>query len=318
MICKICGNKEKNNRYFVKEMMFGLREKFSYFECNKCECLQLETIPKNLNKYYPENYYSQNEKFVFGKNFLFKYLRKKRDQYVVYNNNIKGKLLNSIIPNNDPSFKILKQISISPESKILDVGCGNGKYLKILEQIGFKNLIGIDPFLKNEISSNNIKLIKGTIHEIKEKFDLITFHHSFEHLIDPIQTLESTRKKLKNNGFCIIRIPLVSSYSWKNYKENWVQIDAPRHIFLHSKKSMEMISKRNSFMIEKIIFDSSSFQFTGSEKYLMDIPLIGSKPDSFYFSKKKLKYFRRKAQELNLIEKGDSCSFILRKMEDFK
>jgi len=34
-------------------------------------------------------------------------------------------------------------------------------------------------------------------------------------------------------GWCVIRIPTVSSFAWEHYREQWVQLDAPRHFFLH-------------------------------------------------------------------------------------
>ena len=36
MICKICGNIEENKVFKIREMMFGFRDKFTYFECSKC------------------------------------------------------------------------------------------------------------------------------------------------------------------------------------------------------------------------------------------------------------------------------------------
>jgi hypothetical protein len=39
-------------------MQLGLREEFEYFECSKCGCLQIEEVPLDLSKYYPDNYYS--------------------------------------------------------------------------------------------------------------------------------------------------------------------------------------------------------------------------------------------------------------------
>jgi len=58
MICKICNNSENNKEFRVKEMMFGVGDQFTYFECSKCGCLQIAEILKNMGKYYPANYYS--------------------------------------------------------------------------------------------------------------------------------------------------------------------------------------------------------------------------------------------------------------------
>ena len=56
--CKICNNTQGHQLVFAREMMFGFRDEFLYFKCPVCGCLQIADIPKNLSKYYPENYYS--------------------------------------------------------------------------------------------------------------------------------------------------------------------------------------------------------------------------------------------------------------------
>src|SRR6478609_9592522 len=56
--CRICGNIEGNIIFQTKEMMFGFRDPFNYVECKECGTVQIEEIPGNIEKYYPDNYYS--------------------------------------------------------------------------------------------------------------------------------------------------------------------------------------------------------------------------------------------------------------------
>ena len=56
--CKICNNDQIKDFYQVKEMMFGMNEIFTYFLCNQCNCLQIESIPSSIEKYYNQDYYS--------------------------------------------------------------------------------------------------------------------------------------------------------------------------------------------------------------------------------------------------------------------
>ena len=58
MACRICGNSASNTEYKAKEMMFGLRDEFKYFQCGECECLQVVSIPEDMSRFYPEEYYS--------------------------------------------------------------------------------------------------------------------------------------------------------------------------------------------------------------------------------------------------------------------
>ena len=56
--CKICENVEGNVSYTAREMMYGLREEFEYFQCAVCSCLQIVEFPKDMTRYYPGDYYS--------------------------------------------------------------------------------------------------------------------------------------------------------------------------------------------------------------------------------------------------------------------
>lgn len=52
LTCRICGEHANNNIYKVKEMMYGTKEEFNYFVCEKCKCMQIEEVPENLEQYY--------------------------------------------------------------------------------------------------------------------------------------------------------------------------------------------------------------------------------------------------------------------------
>ena len=152
--CDVCGNKTDNNHFIVKEMMFGLLDEFNYFQCSKCECLQIAKIPKDLSTYYPKNYYSFE---LVDESFLNKqprkFLRNIKNTYSIFKKGFLGKVLNYISQNS--AYNFLSYITLSKHSSILDVGCGNGMFLYGLKTLGFKNVIGIDPFIEKNIKYNN-------------------------------------------------------------------------------------------------------------------------------------------------------------------
>src|SRR3954452_21028277 len=61
MTCRICGNSEGNTSIIVREMQHCSRERFPYFRCGSCGCLQIEHLPHNIGDYYPQDYYSFNQ-----------------------------------------------------------------------------------------------------------------------------------------------------------------------------------------------------------------------------------------------------------------
>ena len=116
----------------------------------------------------------------------------------------------------------------------------------------------------------------------------------------------------------MIRIPVVSSFAWEDYGVHWVQLDAPRHFFLHSLDSLRILARKEKFHIEDIVFDSDEFQFWGSEQYKNGISLRSEKsysmnPAQSIFNQEQIDRFRRKAMQLNRDARGDQAVFYLKK-----
>jgi SAM-dependent methyltransferase len=171
----------------------------------------------------------------------------------------------------DLRLKALFECKISAESRILDIGCGSGWFVYELQDLGFKNVIGIDPALKSDLTLNNgSKLYKKSIFDLDEKFDFISFHHSFEHLENPVSVLKKASSLLSKNGICLIRLPNIDSWSFRFFKEHWSGIHAPYHLFLPSKKGMEILCKQADLKISDIRFEQLIESFLRSTCYSLD------------------------------------------------
>ncbi len=317
-ICRICENTEHNTSYEVREMMLGLRDMHTYFECAECGCLQIAAVPDNIQEYYPnEDYYSYDAvKAVSG---IKGKLIKMRDRYAATGSCFVGRLMQRLQPHD--KLPSLRHAGVSLESKILDVGCGAGHLLHSMQEAGFKNLLGVDPFNAKELNyDNGLNIQAKAIHDLKGKneWDLIMFNHSFEHVFDQHDVLEKVMELLKPGGVCMIRIPTVTSWAWRSYGVDWVQLDAPRHLFLHSLQSMNVLAEQKNFKLENVVYDSFSFQQWGSEQYQKDIALhdensYAVNPNKSLFSDSDIREFETHSKELNDAKSGDQAAFYLRK-----
>jgi ubiquinone/menaquinone biosynthesis C-methylase UbiE len=319
--CRICGNLKENASYIVREMMFGFKDEFAYFECGKCGCLQIAEIPKDLAKYYPSNYYS------FGSSSqttqatgIRRFLRRRRFEVgLLGKGGVIGRLLYGIYPAEFLRVYSLWRISLNRKSRILDVGCGNGRLLFSLREIGFENLLGIDAYIDSDIKyGNGTEIRKTRIQSVPGKWDIVMFQHSLEHIPDQFETLKTVAELLTEKGVCLINMPTVSSYAWNHYRENWVQLDAPRHVCIHSVKSLRMLAEKVNLNVREIFSNSSEFQFLGSEQYIKNIPLCSEysymeKEANSIFSRKEIESYKKKTKELNLINRGDEATLILSK-----
>jgi SAM-dependent methyltransferase len=311
MSCRICQSTEVSCRVVAREMMFGFRDQFSYFECAACGAVQIEEIPADLGRYYPRNYYSFQGSSAAGR-----WLKERWAAYSYHGSDAVGSLI-AIAFGKNPAVESVKRSGVGLDADILDVGCGEGDFLLQLQSLGFSSLTGADPFIANDIIyKNGVRVFKKNLGEMTGEFDLITLHHSLEHVVDPAEILRQAEKILRPGGQLVIRVP-VAGAAWKRFKENWVQLDPPRHIFLPTVKSMEILASRAGLRVGQVVFDSTEFQFWASEQYQRDIPLHDAR--SQLSLRKRLLAFgkmrrqRQHANELNARGEGDAACFHLHK-----
>lgn len=313
--CKVCGNNFNNQPFIAKERMLGFKDEFVYFECSYCGCVQIHKIPENISNYYPREYYSYQEPHFANKlNPVLYFLKKSLAKYYIGKFNLTGWALSFFL---EHPFPWLKSNIVDFNSKILDVGCGSGRKLLSMQRSGFMNLQGIDPYNNSDIFyEKGLSILKKGVFDVKENYDFIMLHHSFEHMSSPKEVLIKLNELLNPQGHILIRIPVANSYSWRKYKAFWYALDAPRHFFLHTTHSMQLLAEAAGLKLASIDYDYYDFpsaQFFYSEKYLRNISPLEEKN---LFSKKEMAFFGKEVKRLNRIKDGDSACFLLTKKED--
>lgn len=310
-ICKACAAENCFRTFQAKEMMLGLGHVFDYGECQVCGSIQIMSVPENLSKYYPDGYYSCKPPSSARKT-LRQWLAQQRQEHATGRVNHIGWFLTVLC--GTPSYVELDWVrlaGVSPEHKVLDMGCGHGAMLVRMREEGFKNLTGVDPYMRTEIKTDGFMLFRKEIRDLDGPFDVIMLHHSFEHMAYPLETLKEIHRLLVPTGVVIIRTPIAGSYVWRTYGAHWFQLDAPRHLFIPSDKGFQILAKRTGFGIFRTVYDSTYIQFVGSEQYARDIPI--SRPDDKRYTKRELQFFTGKAKRLNETRDGDQAGFFLRK-----
>jgi SAM-dependent methyltransferase len=177
--------------------------------------------------------------------------------------------------------------------------------------------MGVDRFIDCEITySADLRIMKGTVADCSGEWDLVMLHHSLEHMEDQVATLSTARRLLSPRGYVLVRIPVVSSEAWDRYGTDWAQLDAPRHFFLHSERSLRLAAELAGLQVVRVIYDSGAFQFWASEQYRRGIPLLS--PESFaldpqlsLFTPAQIEDFEAKARKLNAEARGDQAAFLL-------
>jgi SAM-dependent methyltransferase len=306
--CRVCNNSRDNSAVTAREMMFGTREQFRYFSCAQCGCLQIAEIPADLARHYPDSYYSYSEVSAKDAPYWERLLLRARLRAMLgEKETLIGRIASARRPGPENVKTWFRTAGIRSGDSILDVGCGQGSLLVRLHREGFRRLTGVDPFIQHDLRyPGGVQVLKRDLAELEGSFDFVMSHHSFEHMPDPLGALKDVRRLLKRDRFTLVRIPVVAA-AWEEYGIDWVQLDAPRHLYLHTERSMALLAEMAGFEIRHVVYDSWEFQFWGSEQYRMDIPLR----ESHQFTASQLSEFRARATELNQAGRGDQACFFL-------
>lgn len=152
--------------------------------------------------------------------------------------------------------------SLSRESKILEIGCGNGFILSALLEQGYKNVYGVEPSLDAiQKADSRVKahIAADTLKEEmfkKESFDFIYFFQTFDHVYDPLGFLNICHGLLSPGGFILAFNHNVESFSAKLLKEKSPIIDI-EHTYLYSKNTIGKIFAKADFVPLKIFSPTS-------------------------------------------------------------
>lgn len=314
--CRICGNRQANREHLAREMMFGTREEFPYLECGACGCLQIREIPADMAPYYPsDRYHAAPEPELVATTPVKQFLREQRADYCLYGRNLVGALLCRLMGVPEFYSQTLpwyRTARLRRDDRVLDVGCGAGYLLLTMRSQGFRRLEGIDPFIPEDIHyPGGVTVHKRHLHEMEGSYDFLVMHHAFEHVPGPRETLAHLHRLLRRGKYALIRIPVVPNHAWQTYGVDWVQLDAPRHLHLHSVKSMRGLAEEAGFRIDQVAYDSTSMQFSGSERYRRGIPL--KSPEKIDWGAERVAAWKQQAEELNSRGEGDQACFYLYK-----
>jgi len=299
--------------------MFGTRERFDYVECADCGCLQIAVIPADLARFYPPAYHARVAPLADA-GPLKRWLRR---LIAVPLGGVPG--LARLHPTLEYYARFLapyRRLGIGARHRILDVGAGGGQHVAALRAFGFARALGVDRFIGAEVrdSRGAILVRRGDVTDVAASFDLIELNHALEHMPDQVDTLARCRGLLAEGGAIRVRVPTVTSEAWERYGAEWVQLDAPRHLYLHSHRSLAVAAAKAGLAVASLACDSTAFQFWGSEQYRRDIVLDAPNsyavdPAASIFKPADIARFEAEAAGLNVAQRGDQIDVVLRVTE---
>ncbi len=145
---------------------------------------------------------------------------------------------------------------------IIDVGCGNSNYLKIMIEMGWK-VLGVEPdYISATIARDKgIPVFIGALEQARLPdfiADQITMTHVIEHLHEPLSAINECHRILKTGGRLVIYTPNSESLGSQLFRKFWSALDTPRHMFIFSARSIRLLFEKTLFKKVYITTSASS------------------------------------------------------------
>jgi SAM-dependent methyltransferase len=147
----------------------------------------------------------------------------------------------------NPVLKIANNL-LKDEHKVLEIGCGLGEFINELVTLkpNLSKVVAIDLYRRPESLNNKVEFHQQSIEDFQSdsKFDLVVMKQLFEHLQNPLGTVEKIKSLLNKHGKILIEVPNRRGFG------NEAKVYLPehgKHYFLWDKESLEYSLERLGF-----------------------------------------------------------------------
>lgn len=188
---------------------------FNLYICSTCANGFINPIPKDIRKYYPDNYWRIPGILGVIKDRVYNVFQSRRAKWIR---------------------------TYMTKGVVLDVGAGEASFAKKIR--GFE-VVSID-FPGSEIKNPDVLKVDFLKWNTSRKFDAIVFWESLEH-VPAGKYLKKSFELLKKGSLIFIECPCFSSFESKLFKKNWYHLDPPRHLAHFSEKGMAKILRKQNF-----------------------------------------------------------------------
>lgn len=222
--CPICGS-SKTEKYKVTA-------EYELTKCDNCSFIWDNNPPSNYKDQYVEKYFRND------------------DPKGGYANYFEGMAVNR------KTFK--ERISrledrLGRKGKLMDIGCALGDCLLVAQELGWKDVEGIElsdyayKFAKRE---RKLKVNKGTTESVKlpsNRYDAVLMQDVIEHIPDTVSELKRIHKIMKKGGIALFITPDIGGFWHWLLKNNWYHYKPGEHISYFNPRSMGTALEKAGF-----------------------------------------------------------------------
>lgn len=275
--CDLCSSSDFILKCSVSNTEF--KESFRLVECQKCGLIYLNPRPtkSEIGKYYPaENYYAYQD--LEDKSW----------------NNLRQNIKNFILESQPGYTKrwfllrsilwilftrnLMIQVPYVGDGRILDVGCGNGFFLKWMKEHGWETYgVEISQAACQVAQKHGLEVFQGELAEAKyppNHFDVVVMNQVLEHVYSPRNYFREIKRILKPNGLLIACVPNFNCFESRLFGPFWLALEAPRHLYFFTPETLQKLAKQEGFQAERLKSKSFGLPWSGIKKSVREAILL--------------------------------------------
>lgn len=270
--CEVCGESSYTCLFSQYDLTHRVTDElFTVVRCRGCRLLFLNPRPTRaeIGGYYPDSYYPEAAPRQKGD------LRRAAKRW-------SGRIRRWIaqdfygypVPASMRRWQWARRLLLWPEfawrrwrgrgllpwagrGRLLDVGCGSGGNLAVLEEQGW-DVSGLDASAVAVAQAQvrfGGRVRHGDLASIgypERSFDTVLFSHVLEHLHGPLPLLKEVWRILDWDGRIVILCPNAGSLEARMFGRWWFPWELPRHLYHYERATLTRVLEAAGFQIESV------------------------------------------------------------------
>jgi len=235
--CALCGAEQGEVEATGWDFEYQtVPDEFRFLRCGRCGHVYLSPRPSgdDLDLIYPSDYYA----FHTGGSSVVAGLRRRWE-------GAKVELYRSLVG--------------SGPRRILDVGCGDGRFLGLLRDFGSPEweLVGVDfdPKVVESCRAQGFEAFASRMEDFREgegSYDAVVMLQLIEHVEDPVEICRRVNALLRPGGHFIVETPNLAGLDYRGFRGRWWgHYHFPRHWNLFTTDALHRMLREQGFEIAR-------------------------------------------------------------------
>ena len=246
--CALCGADDTEELLRGSDVRRGVPGRFAIVRCRRCGLAYVNPrpTPEGIDRYYPTDYEPHRPR--------------------------RPSLAESLY------YRWLRRPPAPPGARVLDVGCGGGRYLLFLRDLGYE-VAGVEP---NADAARTLRrafdldvhagdLLNAGLPDAS--FDVITFWWVLEHTHHPVVVLREAHRLLRPGGHVVVALQNFDSLARRIFGADWHHVDIPGHLYQFGPATLARAIEKAGFNVTRVRQDPIAKDFAPSLGYRTGLSL---------------------------------------------